>query len=266
MPEPLTKSIQPARDKPLVSFWICWLPRVADPFRYVQNINKNPLRNSMLTKYSIVSKCLLLCVALSVIYTSGMSANAEESNDRLKTFVHQIIQLNDVRLQRKLESLLEAKIKDLEYDEIKYSVEYESPDLLSIIFTCIYTGGAHPDRYYVSFSAFLTPQSVSEVTLSNVFKPKSNYLKFLSDYCIADLKKQGAGLIVNNYIKDLTKGLNVFSFTAGGLKFYFAPYEVGSYAEGSYYVTVPYKELKNILAPDSPLLRLVLDLPINKKS
>ena len=76
----------------------------------------------MLTKYSIVSKCLLLCVALSVIYTSGMSANAEESNDRLKTFVHQIIQLNDVRLQRKLESLLEAKIKDLEYDEIKYSV------------------------------------------------------------------------------------------------------------------------------------------------
>ncbi len=228
--------------------------------KLIELVNSNMLPNSQKlaqrkTKI-IISKCLLLCFALTTIHISWQTANAEEPPEGLKSLVHNRIQLKDVRLQKKLESLLEAKIKQLEYDEITYSVEYESTDLLSIIFTCMYSGGAHPNRYYVSFNAFIAPNSILEVTLSNLFKPKSNYLRSLSNYSIADLEKQGAGFVVNNYKKDLTKGLDVFSFTEEGLKFYFAPYEVGSHAEGSYYVTVPYNELKDILAPRSPLLKL----------
>ena len=46
-----------------------------------------------------------------------------------------------------------------------------------------------------------------------------------------------------------------FTFSPAGVEFHFAPYHVGSYAEGMYYVLVPYSVLKPVLRPGGPLAR-----------
>ena len=46
-----------------------------------------------------------------------------------------------------------------------------------------------------------------------------------------------------------------FTFSPAGVEFHFAPYHVGSYAEGMYNVLVPYTVLKPVLRPGGPLVR-----------
>jgi len=92
--------------------------------------------------------------------------------------------------------------------------------------------------------------------LSNLFKKGSDYMKVLSEYCINELRKKGAGWIVNGEIKTFNEdALSVFALSPRGIQFAFAPYAVGSYAEGTYFVTMDYNNLKSIINPDGPLAR-----------
>ena len=136
-----------------------------------------------------------------------------------------------------------------------YSIAYYSEELVSLVGEVYsYTGGAHGNTFYLSSNYSIKDSKASLLRLGDLFKAGSNYVKALSSYCMNDLLLQEAGWITSGEIKSFTeKELEVFAITPEGIKFAFAPYAVGSYAEGSYFVTVPFGELKRIIDPKGTL-------------
>lgn len=56
--------------------------------------------------------------------------------------------------------------------------------------------------------------------------------------------------------------LDTFTIEPDGVRFHFAPYEVGSYAEGSYDVTVPFVHVAELLRDDGPATALPFKHPV----
>lgn len=140
-------------------------------------------------------------------------------------------------------------------ENYSYSVEYYSPELISLsgeVFS--YTGGAHGNTFYMSSNYWIKDGKALRLGLSDLFMPKSDYIKVLSDYCIRDLRKQQAGWVLNGELKELkADDLSAFVISPRGITFAFAPYAAGPYVEGSYFVTVGYAELKGAVNPAGPL-------------
>src|SRR3990167_590708 len=140
-------------------------------------------------------------------------------------------------------------------ENFSYSIEYYSPELVSLsgeVFS--YTGGAHGNTFYMSSNYLIKDGKALLLSLSDLFTPKSNYVKVLSDYCIRDLRKQQAGWVLNGELKELkADDLSAFVISPRGITFAFAPYAVGPYVEGSYFVTVGYAGLKGAINPGGPL-------------
>jgi Protein of unknown function (DUF3298)/Deacetylase PdaC len=145
------------------------------------------------------------------------------------------------------------------YLEMGYLVDYANDKVISIGFgTSTYEGGAHPNHY--SFSVNFDLTSGKKIELVDLFKPKSNYLKVISDYCIKRLKEQqedmsddewiatGAGPKISNY--------RSWTVKKDGILITFDPYQVAAYAAGPQEVLVPYSELKNILRAGSVVEKL----------
>jgi len=141
--------------------------------------------------------------------------------------------------------------------DVTYSVELATRDLVSLSFLVVTysAGAAHPQHFSAVYNYDLARGRKLE--LGDLFKPNSNYLRVISDYCISALKRElganadaewintGAGPKLENY-----GGWNV---TRKGLEITFDAYQVASYAEGDHEVVIPYSTLKNISAPDGPL-------------
>lgn len=140
-------------------------------------------------------------------------------------------------------------------ENYSYSIEYYSPELVSLsgeVFS--YTGGAHGNTLYMSLNYWIKDGKALLLGLPDLFMPRSNYIKVLSDYCVRDLKKQQAGWVLNGELKAFkADDLGPFLVSPRGITFAFAPYAVGPYVEGSYFVTVGFSELKGIINPGGPL-------------
>jgi len=181
----------------------------------------------------------------------------------------EVMQKISIKLRDRMKPKIEEFQKDAKEaflaDEIShgwqfnynYSVEYYSEDLISLTGQVYsYTGGAHGNTYFVSSNYWIKGGEPKLLKLSNLFKKGSDYMKVLSEYCINELRKKGAGWIVNGEIKTFNEdALSVFALSPRGIQFAFAPYAVGSYAEGTYFVTMDYNNLKSIINPDGPLAR-----------
>lgn len=140
-------------------------------------------------------------------------------------------------------------------EDYSYSIQYYSPELISLsgeVFS--YTGGAHGNTFYISSNYWIKEDKALLLSLPDLFTPKSDYIKVLSDFCIRDLRKQEAGWVLNGELKELkAEDLKAFVITPGGITFAFAPYAAGPYVEGAYFVTVGYGEIKGVVKPDGPL-------------
>ncbi len=83
-------------------------------------------------------------------------------------------------------------------------------------------------------------------------------MNVLSEYIIKDLKQQKASWIVNGEIKSLKENeIGPFALTPAGIRIAFAPYAVGSYAEGAYFVTLRYESLQSVIDPTGPLAKFI---------
>jgi hypothetical protein len=143
------------------------------------------------------------------------------------------------------------------YYDSDYWVNLATNDLISLSFgvSTFGEGAAHPNHGTITFNYDLNAGKV--LSLSDLFKPNSNYLGVISKYTVAQLKKKfspnpdmdwiesGAGAKEENY--------KAWSLTRGGLQVTFDPYQVASYAEGEHVVVIPYAVLKNIVDPTGPL-------------
>ncbi len=108
----------------------------------------------------------------------------------------------------------------------------------------------------------MTGENIKLVNLSDLFIADSNFINILSIYLIKELKEQGASLIENGEITEFNeKDLHAFAISPRGLLFAFSPYSVASYAEGPFFVTVPYSEIRQIINPDGPLKEFINHQP-----
>lgn len=142
---------------------------------------------------------------------------------------------------------------------INYTIEYYSAELISLSGEAFsYTGGAHGNTFFVSSTYWIKDGKAVQLKLADLFLPNASYMKVLSDYCINDLRKKGAGWVVSGELKEFKEeDLDVFAVSPRGIMFAFAPYAVGSYAEGPYFVEIRYDELEGVLNPRGPLKKFV---------
>jgi hypothetical protein len=148
--------------------------------------------------------------------------------------------------------------------DIGYEIRYATDDLISVEFTegAYERGAAHGNS--ITTVVNYDVKNGKKLALADLFKPKSNFLNVISEYCLKDLRerskkdkdamfdeemmKSGASPRADNY--------RAWAITKRGLWITFDPYAVASYAAGPQHVLVPYSALKDILKPDGPVAAL----------
>lgn len=149
---------------------------------------------------------------------------------------------------------------------IGHKVALANDDLVSIGFDIGgYTrGAAHPNSYSEVINYDL--KKGKALKLADLFQPSSNYLKVISTYCLEDLRKQGKAQGPDSELPAewLQRGAaaklaNYRSWTISrkALVIVFDSYQVGPYAAGPQYVSIPYSALKNVILPEGPLGQFV---------
>jgi len=147
-----------------------------------------------------------------------------------------------------------------------YRITFLSESALSIVFTyMVYTGGVHQNYRFATENFTLQP--VIQLQLASFFK--HDYRKTLGLLSREALKKQSweRSLSIEHFVNIfdsdefgkewLVRGTTFednikvyFTFSGEGLTLYFAPYEVAAFAAGSWEVTLPYYDLREILRPN----------------
>jgi len=156
---------------------------------------------------------------------------------------------------------IEEGIRHRWFQKEVFSIEYYSEELISLLAEISdYSGGAHGNYYYRSHNFSINGDQAVELKLADLFLP--NYGKVLSDYCLDSLRKQEASSVIDGDLTRLNdEDLGTFSLSPQGLIIHFAPYAVGSYAEGSFTVMIPYKDLKKVIDPNGSQPKLKLWTP-----
>ncbi len=135
-----------------------------------------------------------------------------------------------------------------------YAVLSAPGNLLSLKFeiNTYIEGAAHPHTRSRTVNYDL--EAGNELTLDQLFLPGSDYLKAISNYCIADLKTRPIDFTANSAGADPTvENYGSWNVTPGGLLITFDEYQVAAYALGPQLVTVPYSVLQDIIDPNGPL-------------
>jgi Protein of unknown function (DUF3298) len=151
-----------------------------------------------------------------------------------------------------------AEHKTCDSLEGRFDVSLLTERLLSLRFI-IWTQGAgaiHPNTYTHTLNFLLSP--FQQLRFQDLFRPESDYLGAVSEYCVSDLRRQVAtrppGKPVPQDDSWLVEGagpkesnFEAYLLTKTGLLLIFDPYRVGSYAEGSQEVHIPVEVLRQFL-------------------
>ena len=161
--------------------------------------------------------------------------------------------------------------KDYTFEIKTIDIAYFSKHLVSILLsTGEYAGGQYNSRL-LSYNFRLKNDSVSEIILSDLFEKNSDYLKILYDLCVSECEnRRGESFdredhTVQSFFEQFNREDPGFQFfleliaedlddtfiiTYRGLKFFF---HVGRPLNIVIPITIPYKDMKKIIPPDSPL-------------
>lgn len=131
--------------------------------------------------------------------------------------------------------------------------EIMGENTVSYVYTLfVDTLGAHPNTFYRTFTFDLA--TGSELSITSLFVPRSDYLRRLSAISQFELAKSLGEFADIEYIAQGTgpEPLNYQSFAVKGneLVLLFPPYQVAPYAAGSQEVSIPLEQLKDILKPE----------------
>ena len=183
-------------------------------------------------------------------------ARAENFNKAISDFVARQVKTFKGYIEQDKKGSARPKGERFELN-LSYEVKYSAKNLISILYNeFTFAGGAHPNNSSTAFNYDLERGRM--LALADLFMPSSDYLKVISDYCIAELKKRkvgdddwirkGAGAKPENYAR--------WNIVPEGLLVTFDSYQVAAYVEGPQEVIVPFAVLKGIIKPDGPLGRM----------
>ena len=144
----------------------------------------------------------------------------------------------------------------LSYLEASSQAILLTDQLLSVRFSISWygAGAAHGNQNTETLNFNLHPTKLLQ--LKDLFLPESDYLRLISKYCIQDLLSQGTPTPEEGASPE-EKNFKSFLITANSLDFVFDPYQVDCYAAGTKEVSIPYKEMQDILDRKGPLAPLL---------
>ena len=115
------------------------------------------------------------------------------------------------------------------------------------------TGGAHGMGVPVGRNFVLLAGKAREFALKDLFRADAKWPEALSVACLRELRHQQASSVLNGEVKAFKPAeMESFNVDGRGLMIHFAPYSVGSYAEGIYSVFISWQELAPLLDPAGP--------------
>ncbi len=175
----------------------------------------------------------------------------------------ELARIANTTLQRQSEKILSVWTKEVDQEflpkgsplppnpygfDLDSSVESSGPSLISVVSTVYtYTGGAHPNRYFVASNFGVVKGKAKQITIGDLFRPGVDYLQEITMNVMPELVRREAGWVESGWMREVDAArANIFTVNAKGITFYFEPYSAGSYAEGDYIVTVPFSEFTGL--------------------
>lgn len=140
--------------------------------------------------------------------------------------------------------------------EIGYETFYHSPSVVSVLFNIYtYTGGAHPNTYFKTFTFDL--ESEVMYTLTGLFQMDMHPNEILAPIVRAELQETLADfpdfieMGTEPYPEGYPQVDNYANWvlTEDSLVIYFPPYQVAPYVAGPQQVSIPLVDLKDVLNP-----------------
>jgi hypothetical protein len=156
----------------------------------------------------------------------------------------------------------EADLPDVA-DELQYSayIVYARPELISVILNAhdYSWPAAHGGNTCESITMDL--RSGRRLSLSDLFRARSNFLAVIAQYCADDLARRGPqcgpGTLFAGGTAPTAKHYRTWNVTKAGLLITFDEYQVAAHTEGQPTVIVPYEALKTVVDRRGPLRTLL---------
>jgi hypothetical protein len=138
---------------------------------------------------------------------------------------------------------------------IRVGIRHASSRVISMMQeTYGYTGGAHGMTWYDPINLLLSSSGATRFGLDDIFLKGSNWETKVSELVIADLRQQEAAWIIQGEVTEVDpKLLDRFTVSPAGIDFYFGPYEMGCYAEGTYVAFLPWAALEGFIKKSGPV-------------
>lgn len=136
-------------------------------------------------------------------------------------------------------------------------VIHASGRLVSLLVTrYAFTGGAHGNTDFLPLTWIWVDGAPFHLDVADLFTDPAAALVEIKARCAEDLTRQGASEAAQVETKPDTF-FNTFCVSRNGLGIAFAPYAVGSYAEGTFHVTIPWTRLLRFIDRHGPLAELL---------
>lgn len=134
--------------------------------------------------------------------------------------------------------------------DFRYHVLYGRSGLISIRFEVeSYSEGAVHQQFRYDELTYDVGRA-ARVALRELYHPGYRYLEVLSDYCLNDPDSR-LSIISSDGLMPLAENFRVWNVTASGLLITFPPYQVGSFADGTQQVNVPYRLFGSALSAET---------------
>lgn len=164
------------------------------------------------------------------------------------------------RLAKFREDFVDLDLPDMRTGMVDWFVtrSIERKELISVIGTAYYDfGGAHPNRDHVGLNYGLVNGKPKRLAFSDLIKDPKRAKEIADQAVMPKLILMRAMWVTEGSINELEpKQVDNFVITPAGITWLFGPYEMGSYAEGDYFVKVPWSELAPELRSSGPLREL----------
>jgi hypothetical protein len=190
-----------------------------------------------------------------------ISGVAEKSAAKFNSLIKDRVTQFTNSYKKQLSDYSAEDIKDLPEtmgleNYISYNVVLANNDLASVVLSNYeFLGGAHGMTVYSTVNYDL--KNNKELKLADIFEPNSDYVKAISDYSIAELKKSLGEMQDEEMINDgagaKADNFSNWNLTKKGLMFTFEAYQVAAYAAGTQTVIIPFEKLKDVLRKDGPV-------------
>ena len=132
-----------------------------------------------------------------------------------------------------------------------YQVGLATDSVLSVNFIGYSYSGSAGRPIQESFAVNYDLTSGKQLKLSDIFKPRSNYIQFISQHSIDELRQRNVAPLIEGLEPD-AENFKIWQITTDGITFTFHPCQVAACSEGELSMEISFEDLEPMLNPGIP--------------